>query len=178
MTPTDQTAIEKRPATMERSMLVTDGCHQDEQGSPLPAIPEDRLSTPVMRPRHLAWMLFGALAGCGGSSSTCVPAGTSVAVSHTNATGACPAAVVAGVTALNGSEKFTPKKDLSCGVVHFKQNINFSAQDANQASCMGSDAIAFNDFRADGGSGTDTMDITCTDNTTCTETFDVTFTPQ
>jgi hypothetical protein len=124
----------------------------------------------------------GALAGCGGGGgggggSTCVPAGTSIAVSHTNGAGACPTAVVAGVTALNGSETFTPTKNLSCGVVHFNQTVNFFSQDANHANCMGTDAIAFQDFRSDGGSGNGTMGITCSGGTTCTETFDVTFTP-
>jgi hypothetical protein len=136
----------------------------------------------MMRPSHLIWMLLGcgALAGCGGGGGgpTCVPVGTSLAVSHTNGAGACPTAVVAGVTALNGNETFTPKKNLSCGVVHFNQTVTFVAQDANHASCMGNDAIAFPDFGPDGGTGTDTMGITCSGGTTCTETFDVTFTPQ
>ncbi len=87
-------------------------------------------------------------------------------------------AVVAGVTMLNGSATFTPMKDLSCGVVHFKLTISFAAQGSNGASCTGNDAIAFSDLQPDGGSGTDTLGITCSDGTTCTETYDVTFTPQ
>jgi hypothetical protein len=125
-------------------------------------------------------MLLGcsALAGCGGSSPTCVAEGTSVGVSRTNASGACPAGVVAGVTMLNGTESFTPMKDLSCGVIRIKLNVTFFEADAGQVSCMGSDALAFTDFQSDGGSGTDTMSITCTDSTTCTEMFDVTCTPK
>lgn len=79
---------------------------------------------------------------------------------------------------LNATESFTPMKDLSCGVIKLKLNVTFSAQDAGQLSCMGSDALAFTDFLPDGGSGTDTMSITCTDSTTCTEMFDVTCTPK
>jgi len=123
------------------------------------------------------WLGCAALAGCGGGGTPCVAAGTSIAVSRANGAGACPAAVVAGVTSLNGNETFTPANGVSCGVVHFNLTVNFFAQDAGHASCTGSDAIAFSDFKATGGSGTGTMAITCTDSTTCTETFDVTFTP-
>ena len=134
----------------------------------------------MMRPRHLIWMLLGcsALAACGGSSPTCVPVGTSVAVSRANASGPCPAAVVAGVTMLNGTESFAPMKALSCGVIHLKLNVDFSEPGASQVSCMGADALDFTDFQPDGGSGTDTMSISCSDSTTCTEMFDVTCTPQ
>jgi len=79
---------------------------------------------------------------------------------------------------LNGTESFTPMKDLSCGVIRIKLNVTFFEADAGQVSCMGSDALAFTDFQSDGGSGTDTMSITCTDSTTCTEMFDVTCTPK
>ncbi|HXI55753.1 MAG TPA: hypothetical protein VNO55_06825 [Polyangia bacterium] len=130
--------------------------------------------------RGLRWMLLGlgALAGCGGGGAPCVPEGKSIAVSRMNGAGPCPAGVVAGVTSLNGNETFTPMKGVSCGVIHLKLTVTFFSQDASHASCMGTDAIAFTDFQATGGSGTDTMDITCADGTTCTETFDATLTPQ
>jgi hypothetical protein len=132
----------------------------------------------TMMPSHTTCLLLccGALAACAGGGATCVPEGTPIAVSRTNGAGACPSAAVAGVTAL--TQTFTPKKNLACGVDHDTLTVDFFAQDANHTSCTGSDAIAFPDFGPDGGSGTDTMSITCDGGTTCTETFDVTFTPQ
>ena len=114
--------------------------------------------------------------GCAGSSQSCISSGTSIAVSRANASGACSAAVVAGVTSLNGSETFTPMKSLSCGVTHFKTNVTFFTQDTAHESCQGSDAISFQDLQENGGSGTDTMTITCGTDISCSEMFDVTFT--
>jgi hypothetical protein len=114
-----------------------------------------------------------ACLGCAGSSKDCIPSGTSVAVSRTNASGACPAAVVSGVTAL--SETLTPMKSLSCGVTHFALNVAFFTQDSAHESCQGSDAVSFQNLQENGGSGTDTMTITCGTDISCSETFDVTF---
>jgi hypothetical protein len=97
-------------------------------------------------------------------------------VSRANASGPCSAAVVAGVTSLNGTETFTPAKNLSCGVTHFTLPVTFFTQDAAHESCQGSDAISFQDLQESGGSGTDTMTITCGTDVSCSETFDVTFT--
>jgi hypothetical protein len=116
-----------------------------------------------------------ACIGCAGSSSTCIQSGTSVAVSRADASGACSAAVVSGVTALNGSETFTPMKSLTCGVTHFTLNVTFFTQDSAHESCQGSDAISFQNLQESGGSGTDTMTITCGTDISCSETFDVTF---
>jgi hypothetical protein len=113
--------------------------------------------------------------GCAASSNDCIPSGTSVAVSRVNASGDCSAAVVAGVTSLNGSEMFTPMKSLSCGVTHFTLNVTFFTQDSAHESCKGSDAVSFQDLQESGGSGTDTMTITCGTDISCSETFDVTF---
>jgi hypothetical protein len=118
----------------------------------------------------------GTLAGCIGGSNCRIPTGTAIAVSRAGGTGACPAAVVAGVLSLNGIESFTPVNGASCGVTHFTLNVTFSAQ--APVTCTGSDVIAFEDLQLDGGTGTDTMTITCSDSTSCSEAFDVTFTPQ
>jgi hypothetical protein len=83
--------------------------------------------------------------------------------------------VVSGVTGLNGSETFTPMKNLSCGVTHFTLNVTFFTQDSADESCQGSDAISFQNLQENGGSGTDTMTITCGTDISCSETFDVTF---
>jgi hypothetical protein len=124
-----------------------------------------------------AIVVAGLLAclGCAGSSNSCIPSGTSIAVSRANASGACSAAVVAGVIGLNGSETFTPMKSLSCGVTHFTLNVTFFTQDSAQESCQGSDAISFQNLQESGGSGTDTMTIACGTDPSCSETFDVTF---
>ena len=83
--------------------------------------------------------------------------------------------MVAGVTALNASETFTPAKNLSCGVTHFTLNLSFFTQDAAHESCQGIDAISFQDLEDTGGSGTDTITITCGTDVSCSETFDVTW---
>jgi hypothetical protein len=116
-----------------------------------------------------------ACLSCAGGSNCSIPTGTSVAVSRANASGACSAAVVSGVTSLNGGETFTPMKNLSCGVTHFTLNVTFFTQDSAHESCQGSDAISFQDLQENGGSGTDTMTITCGTDISCSETFDVTF---
>jgi len=113
--------------------------------------------------------------GCAGSSNCSIPSGTSIAVSRANASGACPAAVVSGVTSLNGIETLTPMKNLSCGVTHLTVNVTFFTQDSAKESCRGVDAISFQNLQDNGGSGTDTMTITCGTDISCSETFDVTF---
>jgi hypothetical protein len=124
-----------------------------------------------------AIVLVACLLACSaGASSDCIAAGTSIAISRANAAGACAAAVVAGVTSLNGTETLTPMKSLSCGVVHLTLNVSFVTQDSAAESCQGSDAISFQNLQADGASGTDTMTITCGTDISCSETFDVTFT--
>jgi hypothetical protein len=95
-------------------------------------------------------------------------------VSRANGSGSCPAAVVAGVTSLK--QTLTPMKNLSCGVTHIKLNATFFTQDTANESCQGSDAISFQDLQETGGSGTDTMTITCGTDISCSEMFDVTFT--
>ncbi len=77
--------------------------------------------------------------------------------------------------ALNGSETLTPMKSLSCGVTHLTVNVTFFTQDSAQESCRGVDAISFQNLQDNGGSGTDTMTITCGTDISCSETFDVTF---
>lgn len=104
--------------------------------------------------------------------------GTVIDVSRANGSGACPAEVVAGVAALNGVQMFTPQKNFACGVDHFTLTVDFTDTDANQSSCMSTDTIMIPDLEEDGGSGTDSMAISCSDGTTCTETYDVTFTAQ
>jgi hypothetical protein len=124
-------------------------------------------------------LLVCAMVGCiSGSTTSCIPDGTSIAVSRSNGSGTCPASVVAGATTLNGHEMFTTMKAYSCGVTHFSLNVTFINQDATEDSCMGTDAIMFQDLGSDGGSGSDTMTITCAAGTTCTETFDETWTAQ
>ncbi len=130
----------------------------------------------------LAGFLCGAaaLSGCGASRGTCaIAAGTVIAVSRTGGTGGCPAAVVAGVTSLNGTETFTPMKGISCfgGPSTLNLTINFSSQDASHTSCVGNDVVNFADLATDGGTGTDTMTITCTGSAACIEMFAVAFAP-
>jgi hypothetical protein len=125
----------------------------------------------------LAMVFFACLLaclGCAGSSQSCIPSGTSIAVSRANGTGSCSAAVVSGVTSLN--QTFAPMKSLSCGVTHIKLSVTFFTQDAAKESCQGSDAISFQDLQENGGSGTGTMTITCGTDISCSEMFDVTFT--
>jgi len=125
----------------------------------------------------LSMLACGAVA-CSASSSTCISAGTSVAVTRANGAGACPASVVAGVTSLNGSETFVPQKALSCGVTHFNIPVDFFDQDSTHESCQGADVISFQDLAATGGTGASTMTITCGTDISCTETFDATFATQ
>lgn len=66
-------------------------------------------------------------------------------------------------------------KSLSCGVTHIALNVAFFTQDSARESCHGSDAISFQNLQESGGSGTDTMTITCGTDISCSETFDVTF---
>jgi hypothetical protein len=136
----------------------------------------------MSKPSALIVTLLGSASlavGCvGGSSTTCIADGTKVAVARSNGSGSCPSSILAGVTSLNGEETFTAMKDFSCGVTHFALDVAFTDQDATEDSCHGSDAVSFEDLGSDGGSGTDTMTITCANNPTCTATFDVTFTPQ
>ena len=116
-----------------------------------------------------------ALAGCvGGGGSPCIPPETSVAVARSAGSGSCPAAVVTAAEAV--PQMITLAKGASCGVTHFSITTGFN--EPGTTTCMGSDAIAFQDLGSDGGTGTDTMAITCSDSTSCTETFAVTFTPQ
>jgi hypothetical protein len=113
-----------------------------------------------------------------GGGASCIAAGTSIAVTRTNGSGNCPAAVVAGVATLNGPDTFMPMKAVSCGVTHFNLTRTFFAQDANHAMCQGMDMTMFQDLGSDGGTGSDSMSITCSDSTSCTEEYDVTFTVQ
>jgi hypothetical protein len=125
----------------------------------------------------IASLLGTATLGCvNTSTTTCIAEGTSVAVARSNGSGTCPSTILAGVMAVN--QTFTPKKNFSCGDDHFSLDLAFTDQDAAQDSCQGSDDLVFPDLGSDGGSGTDTMTITCANNPTCTATFDVTFTPQ
>ena len=122
----------------------------------------------------LALLACGAVA-CSGSSSSCIAAGTSIAVTRANGAGACPASVLAGVTSLNGHETFVPQKALSCGVTHFDITVTFVDQDAALDSCQGAETIMFQNLATTGGTGTSTMTITCGTAAPCTETFDLTF---
>src|SRR5450432_4043257 len=102
------------------------------------------------------FVLVVVLLGCGtlgcisGSKTTCITSGTPIAVSRTNGSGDCSAAVVAGVAALNGVETYTPMKDLSCGITHFTLTVNFGEAGG---TCQSSDAIMFQDLGSDGGTG-------------------------
>jgi len=127
-------------------------------------------------------LMLAALAcapvACGGSSTDCIAAGTTINITRATGSGACPATVVSGVTALNGSDTFVPKKAASCGVTHFDMTSDFVNQDATHDTCQGVEAITFQDLAATGGTGTETMTITCTGGVSCSETFDVTWATQ
>jgi len=120
-----------------------------------------------------------ALSGCGGGGTCAIASGTAIAVARTNGTGTCSAGVVAGVTSLNGHETFTTMKAASCngGAANFTLTIDFFTQDAADQSCSATDKVVFADLLADGGTGTDSLSVTCADGTTCTEMFDVAFSP-
>ncbi len=119
---------------------------------------------------------IGLLACISGSKTTCIAEGTVVAIGRTNPTGACPADVTAGIALVN--QMITLGKDEACGNVHFAVNLTFVDQAGSGASCMGSSAVTIPDLGSDGGDGTDVMAVTCANGTTCTENFDVTWTPQ
>jgi hypothetical protein len=123
----------------------------------------------------LAALACGAVA-CAGSSSSCsIPAGTTINVTRANGAGACPATVVSGVTSLNGSDTFATQQVNSCGVTHFNFTVNFFNQNATHDSCQGTEAVSFQNLAATGGTGTETMNVTCAGGVTCSATFDVTW---
>ena len=121
-------------------------------------------------------LCIGIVVGCVDSSPTCFQSGTVVAIARTNPTGNCPSDVLAGIALVN--QTLTFMKTISCGVDHFSLNTAFTDQVGSGSMCMGSNVFSFQDLGSDGGSGSDVMTITCADGTTCTATFDATFTPQ
>ena len=117
----------------------------------------------------------GAVLACGSSSDCSIPAGSTINVTRANGAGACPASVTAGVTALNGNDTFMNQKEDSCGVTHFTLTVNFINTDTSHETCAGMETISFSGLTATGGTGTESMAITCPSGVSCTETYDVTW---
>lgn len=121
-------------------------------------------------------VLASSATACVGSGDSCIASGTEIAIDRTNGSGTCPSDVVAGVMLLQ--QTFKLGKGAACGMDHYSINTTFTEQSGSGSMCQGSDAISIPDLGSDGGAGTDTMAITCASGVSCTETFEVTLTPQ
>lgn len=133
--------------------------------------------------RHLsivAVVIAASVAGCGGGSDCTVPGNSTfmiTAMEQTNSINNCANdIVVAAIDSLNGATG-TFESTESCGNTTIPFPTGFTDATTN-ATCTGDGEIAFDNFESSGGSGDDTIDITCSDGTSCTEVFTVTFTAQ
>ncbi|HEY1812538.1 MAG TPA: hypothetical protein VGG74_09345 [Kofleriaceae bacterium] len=121
---------------------------------------------------------LAGVAGCTSSSCTIptdTPFTTEITVNESSAD-TCPAAVVAGLEGLTGSTMTFDSAE-SCSNVALALTFTNSS---TSATCTATGAVEFGAFTNSGsgagGSGDGSVDVTCSDGTTCTEAIAVSLT--